>query len=529
MTNSELHSNRRTFLGGVSALAGALALGPRVWAQEGDRFSRQLVIEAAQALAAKPYSSPPKVPDQLLNLNYDTYRKIRYRKKAAIWGGTPTKFAIELFAPGNLFASGIDVSVVENGKAFPVPVHADTFETPTKEIGEFLAKLGQVAGFRLHFPINRDDYKDEFVVFQGASYFRAVSRDQTYGLSARGLAIDVAEPTGEEFPIFRKFWIERPSSAADSIVVHALLDSPRVAGAYRFGIYPDTPTRLDIEATLFARAPLRHVGLGALTSMFLFGSIDRADQPDYRTAVYDSTGLAMHTGSGERLWRPLSNPQTLQISAFMDKNPKGFGLILRDRTPEAFQDLEAGYHTRPSAWVMPMGEWGDGHVQLVEIPTSSEANDNIVAYWRPKSPILPGTPYNFAYRLTWPNDNWLPPAFGRVARSAYGLTLGANKRPQMVIDYVGLPENVPVKAIKIDAGASQGKIVESVVQQTGPGRIRIFMTFDPAGATLSELRLQPKLQANHPAKQEANQQAKQLAKQLGGAIGETWLYRWSAR
>jgi len=472
---------------------------------QGTAFSRAQVLEAARTLAQSPFVPPAKVPEALLQLDYSQYRRINYNKKAAIWGGTPTRFSIQMFAPGNLYASGVDISVVENGKAFPAPVGENSFDTPTPEIARLLAKVGQLAGFRLHYPLNREDYQDEFIVFQGASYFRAVSKGQTYGLSARGLAIDVAEPTGEEFPIFRKFWIERPSAQAGAIVVHALLDSKRVTGAYRFGIYPDDPTRLDIEATLFPRAELKHVGLGALTSMFLFGSIDRSDLPDYREAVYDSTGLAIHTGSGERLWRPLNNPVDLQVSAFMDKNPKGFGLILRDRRAEAFEDEEASYHTRPSAWVTPLGEWGPGHVQLVEIPTPLETNDNIVAYWRPKAPLLPGKEYSFSYRLSWPNDNPLPHAFGRVRRSAYGHKLGT-ETPQVVIDYQGLLEQVPVKDVVLDAGISNGRMVEVVAQDLPGGRMRVFLTFEPAGTGPAEIRLQPKYK--------------------GAAIGETWLYRW---
>src|SRR5688572_14751163 len=277
------------------------------------KFTRKVVLDAANALSMLPYSPPLPVPEPLLALDYDQYRKIQYQKEAAIWGGSPTKFSIELFAPGNLYTSGVDISVVENGEVVDVPVEEDTFTSAAPEILELLAAVDKVAGFRLHYFLNNPDYKDEFVVFQGASYFRAVSRGQNYGLSARGLAIDVAEPTGEEFPIFRKFWIERPSSRADSIVVHALLDSPRVTGAYRFGIYPDDPTHLDVEVTLFAREELRHIGLAPLTSMFMFGNMDRADIPDYRTAVHDSQGLAMITGQGEYLWRPLTNPTTLQI------------------------------------------------------------------------------------------------------------------------------------------------------------------------------------------------------------------------
>ncbi|MDT8398622.1 MAG: glucan biosynthesis protein G [Pseudomonadales bacterium] len=503
---SSFHTaSRRHFLAAVAAL-GVLVLGSRASGQT-QRFSRQIVIDAAQDLAEQAFSLPPPVSDALLALDYDKYRSIRYRKKAAIWGNTPTRFSIELFAPGNLYGSGVDISVVENGEAFPVPVRSDTFEAQTPEIAKLVATVGQVAGFRLHYPLNRDDYEDEFVVFQGASYFRAVSQGQSYGLSARGLAIDVAEASGEEFPIFRKFWIERPSSRADSIVVHALLDSPSVAGAYRFGIYPDTPTRMDVDVTLFARRPLRHIGLGALTSMYLFGSMDATSRPDYRSAVHDSNGLAMHTGAGEYLWRPLNNPDDLQVSAFMDENPKGFGLIQRNRKLEDFQDLEANYQSRPSAWVSPRGNWGKGHVALVEIPTRAETNDNIVAYWRPRLPVLPGMPFSFAYQLSWPDDRQLPDAIARVQRSAYGLMLGG-QYPQMVIDYVGLPAGVLLQDIDFEVGFSKGSLIEIIVQPGGFHGARVFVSFDAGGATATEIRLQPKFK--------------------GAAIGETWLYRWLA-
>ncbi|WP_417450133.1 glucan biosynthesis protein G [Kordiimonas sp.] len=495
----------RACLFGIGAIVINISVASAGYAQ-GSAFSRQLVLDEARLLSETAFVNPPKVPEALLQLDYSQYRRINYRKKAAIWGGTPTRFSVEMFAPGNLYASGVDISVVENGKAFPAPVNETSFDAPSKEISSLLAKVGKLAGFRLHYPLNRADYEDEFIVFQGASYFRAVSKGQTYGLSARGLAVDVAEPTGEEFPIFRKFWIERPSSQADAIVVHALLDSPRVTGAYRFGIYPNDPTRMEVEATLFPRAVLKHIGLGALTSMFHFGSIDRADIPDYRDAVYDSTGLAIHTGAGERLWRPLSNPADLQVSAFMDKNPKGFGLALRDRTPETFEDQEAGYHTRPSAWITPLGEWGEGHVQLVEIPTRSEANDNIVAYWRPKLPLAPGKPYKFAYRLTWPNDNPLPANFARVRRSAYGLKLGT-AYPQMVVDYRGLPQSVSAKDLTLDTSVGNGRVVEVVTHSVTDDHVRIFLTFEPEDAGPVEIRLQPKFQ--------------------GAAVGETWLYRWA--
>lgn len=501
--------SRRSMLAGLTSILAVIG-APKSYAVErttaGTPFSRRRVIDQARGLAAESFSPPEKVPQKLRKLNYDLYRQIRFRKDKAIWGSSPTKFSTELFAPGFLYETGVDINVVENGLSHAVGIDTDSFETPSPEIAAELARIGQFAGFRLHHPINREDYRDEFIVFQGASYFRAVSKGQNYGLSVRGLAIDVAEPTGEEFPIFRRFWIERPSSREKSIVVHALLDSPRVAGAYRFGIYPGAPTTIDVDAVLFARAPLKHIGLGALTSMYMHGSADKPDSPDYRPAVHDSLGLAMHTGRGEHLWRPLSNPATLQVSAFVDKNPIGFGLIQRSRRFEHFQDLEAVYEKRPSAWVAPRGDWGTGHVQLIEIPSASETNDNIVAYWRPQNAIEPGRPFDFSFRLTWPNDNALPREIAKVARSAYGLSF-SGKQHQMAVDFVG-DGVLDADTLSFDVSLSAGKLVEQLVQ---PNRAvkgaRIFLTFEPGEAKLIEFRVQPR--------------------KKGVPVGETWLYRWT--
>jgi glucans biosynthesis protein len=240
---------------------------------------------------------------------------------------------------------------------FPAAIDEEAFDVPSREIETVLVALGKFAGFRFQYPINRPDYQNEFVVFQGPSYFRAVSRGQNYGLSARDLAIDVAEPEGEEFPSFARFWIERASADANSIVVHALLHSPRISGAYRFGIYPGTENVFDVDLTLFPREPLAHIGLSALTSMFMFGSLHTATRADYRPTVHDSLGLAVHTRTGERIWRPLNNPHRLQVSGFVDRNPCRFGLIQRDRRFSHFHIREARYQTRPSVWIARQRDW----------------------------------------------------------------------------------------------------------------------------------------------------------------------------
>lgn len=367
-------------------------------------FSHETVVEIAEKLSQSLFAEPQKIPEALTKIDYSTYRKINFQKNAAVWGSTPTPFSIELFAPGFLYKELIDIDVVENGQSISMGLSESSFNVPDESIGRLLAEIGKFAGFRLHYPINRSDYNDEFIVFQGASYFRGISKGQLYGLSARGLAINVAGPKGEEFPLFKHFWIERPSKHHDAIVVHALLDSKSVTGAYRFGIYPGAPTWMDVDVILFPRQDVQHVGMAPLTSMFMHGGIDRSDIADYRPAVHDSEGLLMENGNGEKIWRPLNNPRKLQVSAFMGENPKGFGLIQRHRQFDYYQDLEAKYHLRPSAWIEPSGDWGKGHIELFEIPSDSEANDNIVAYWKPEAGLKKGQPFAYSYRLSWPDN-----------------------------------------------------------------------------------------------------------------------------
>jgi len=473
--------------------------------QTGTPFSHQTVIELAKALSEKAFVAPDKAPESLTSLSYSEYRKINFQQRAAIWGDSPTLFSIQLFAPGYLYQHLIDVDIVEDGMAYPVGLTEESFSVPRESMTRILADIGKYAGIRLHFPLNNPDYKDEFLVFQGASYFRAVSKDQQYGLSARGLAIDVAESQGEEHPIFRRFWVERPGKAQKAIVVHALLDSPGVTGAYRFGIYPDDPTRMDVNVILFPRRDLEHVGIAPLTSMYMHGEMQPADKPDYRPAVHDSEGLAVVRGNGERLWRPLTNPDALQISAFIDESPKGFGLIQRHRQFQHYQDLEAMYHKRPSLWVKPLGDWGKGQLQLVEIPSDNETNDNIVAYWRPADTLRKGHKYRYAYRLTWPDRLPAQANQARVIRSASGLRLN-DKRREIVIDYSNIKAE-DIDNISVDASLDQGKLLESRIQHNPEtGGARVFLSFDEENAKVIEFRVQLKKQQK--------------------AFTETWLYRW---
>ena len=292
---------------------------------------------------------------------------IRFLPDHALWRADRLPFQLQFFHRGFYYANRVDIFEVKDGLATPIIYSPEMFsfgDQPAPDV----KNLG-FAGFRIHGPINRPDYFDEIGVFLGASYFRAVAKGQDYGLSARGLSINTADPKGEEFPNFRTFWVERPAKGATSIVVHALLDSESAAAAYRFTIRPGETTIYDIEVTLFPRVQIEQIGLASLTSMYFFGANDRGGVDDFRPEVHDSDGLAIQNGRGEQIWRPLDNPADLQVSAFVDNNPRGFGLMQRERDFRTYEDLEARYEKRPSAFVEPIGDWGEGVVHLVEIPT----------------------------------------------------------------------------------------------------------------------------------------------------------------
>lgn len=503
---------------------------------EGPTFSHDAVLAAARELAAKPFAEPSAVPAVLDALSYDVYRSIRYRKARAIRLQGADRFSVELFAPGFLFGAGVEMFVVVDGRAESLRPDAQSFETPSPEIAAALAAFGRFAGFRLHYPINEtisndsfpdDAYADEFIVFQGASYLRAVSRRQNYGLSARGLALDVAQSGGEEFPMFRRFWIEPMPGEPSGIVVHALLDSPGVAGAYRFEIWPGLVTTTDVSVTLFPRRALTHVGLAPLTSMYMHGPMDGPDAPDYRPAVHDSDGISMRTGSGEWIYRPLVNPQSLQVSAFRDAAPQGFGLVQRSRHFDHFEDLEARYEKRPSAWVEPRGDWGAGHVELVEIPSDSETNDNIVVYWRPQVPVPAGQPFHFSYRLSWPDGVPMRDQIPQVQRSAMGRTL-ETALPQVVIDWDThlVPADARLSAV---ASSSAGRVLETLLHlNEETGGTRVFVTFDPGRAEIVELRVELFVEEQEPTVPNVAGSVEAVVDEGEQKLGEVWLYRWLA-
>jgi glucans biosynthesis protein len=415
-------------------------------------------------------------------------------------------FRLELLRAGyNLQSVAVTVSTVEDGVA------KDLVATPAMfEMDDSVPQLGSkvslpLSGFRLRTQINAKKVWDEFLVFQGASYFRAVAQHLLYGLSARGLAINTAEPSGEEFPAFTHFWVERPLPRAKAIVIYALLESESVTGAYRFTVQPGVETLIDVELTLFPRADMRVVGIAPLTSMFLFDETNRGRLDDYRPEVHDSDGLTIYSSAGERIFRQLANPSQLQVSSFTTQPPKGFGLVQRSRNAGDFQDFEDQYERRPSAWVEPKGDWGPGAVELVEIPSGRESNDNIVAFWRPAHGLAPNHPVHYDYRITWLTDPDLP-GIGKVVATRSGASLDGKHRV-FVLDFVGAGERLD--GLRLDLGASKGKISNATLISNGSLHgLRASFELDPSNAELIELRLRV-LRGDKP-------------------VTETWLYRWTA-
>jgi glucans biosynthesis protein len=415
------------------------------------------VAEQARARAAQPHRPPPTAPAPLLALDYDAYRDIRFRPPHAVWRAQGLPFELQFFHAGRGNKHPIRLYELIDGMPRPVALAHDAFDYGRAEAAAPQHPL--VAGFRVHYPLNRPDHKDELIAFLGASYFRALGAGQRYGLSARGIAVDTTGGRGEEFPAFEAFWIERPAADARALTVYALLDGPRVTGAYRFVVRPGDETTVDVQARLYLRAPVAMLGIAPLTSMFLTGE----NQPragDFRPEVHDSDGLSVATAEGEWLWRPLQNPSRQFTTSFALKGVRGFGLMQRDRAFSSYEDTEARYERRPGVWVEPLSDWGQGRVELMQYRIEADYDDNTAAYWVPAQLPPPGQPLDMAWRLHWQGDAQTGPPGARVVQTRVGQGPAALKPEELqyVVDFAGgalptLSDEDPVRAV-VSVGAN---------------------------------------------------------------------------
>lgn len=472
-------------------------------------FGFEEVAAFARDRASRDYVAPDStLTGAFADLNYDQYRAIRFRRDMDPWQGKG-RFGLDLLPPGVIFHEPVKINLVQNGRSRPVPfapamLDFDPSMFPPDVDRVTTGDMGW-SGFRLRTPLNRPDVMDEFLVFQGASYFRAVARDTLYGLSARGLAIRTGSPQGEEFPLFTDFWIHEPGPNATSVTIHALLDSKSVAGAFEFIATPGAETAIVTRLSLFPRVDLDGLGIAPLTSMFWFGP-SSPGVADYRPAVHDSNGLQMQTGAGQSLWRGLAAHKTLQISGFVDENPAGFGLVQRERRFDAFQDAEARYDLRPSAWVQPQGNWGEGEVRLIEIPVENEFNDNIVSFWTPAKPLAAGRRHDFAYEMIFAPLPPIDPLVAQVVQTRTGLSINGKGQQTYIVDFElelfvhGLPQ--------WSVTASDGTIVHSYVKALPDQNVlRLSFEYLPGKSDVADLHAV--LNGND------------------GPLSEVWMARWT--
>jgi periplasmic glucans biosynthesis protein len=485
-------------------------------AQPRPRFTFDDVVKRARDLAAQPYTMQAAVNGVLSKLDFDLWRDIRFKPDRAFLQGNG-QFRLQTFHPGFLYNKPVTINLLRQGQPAPIPYAANLFDYGRNKFEKPLPVSTGFAGFRLHFPLNEPHVHDEVISFLGASYYRFLGQGQKYGLSARGLTIGVGARETEEFPEFREYWVEQPEAGSDHAVIYALLDSESVTGAYQFMLYAAKETVVEISATLFARKKIEKLGIAPLTSMFFTGENDRRYVDDFRPELHDSDGLLIHAGSGEWIWRPLRNPTKINASAFVDKGIKGFGLMQRDRTFEHYQDIDLNYELRPSYWVLPLDDWGDGKLELFEIPTSDETNDNIVAQWAPSTPMEAGQSRTWRYKITSTiEESDITP--GGIARNTYrtkpkALGSGEKLSPTMarfIIDFTDGQLPYYQKA------PDQVQVVPSISN----GRIlRTFITPNPQSKGFRAA-----IDVDVPAGQSADIRA--FLKAGNKALTETWTYPW---
>ena len=482
-------------------------------------FDYALLKGQARWLAGKDYVAPKNtLAESLASLTYDQYNNIRARADHALWADQPLDFHVQFFHTGRGFSESLKMYEVYNGQAREILYEPSMFDYDRSGLdpGKLRGK-GGFAGFRIQSSIN---WKADVTAFLGAAYFRAVGDTRQYGISARGAAINTGMDKPEEFPRFTSFWFERPAKGSGLVTVYALMDSPSLTGAYRFVINPGATQIMDVDAALYTRKAVERLGIAPLTSMFQNGENDRRVANDWRPEIHDSDGLSIWTGAGEWIWRPLMNPAGVRVNSFLDENPRGFGLMLRDRNWDHYQDDNVYYDRRPSLWVEPRtgpaGGWGKGQVQLVEIPTPDETNDNIVAYWNPKDPVKAGQELLFGYRLYWGTHMpATPPLAQTVAtRTGIGGTIGQKRQGfswHFTVDFAGgdlqaLAKDAEVEAVITTSRGTLEHVTAHLVPEFGGWR------------ALFEVRLAD--DSSEPVDMRC------FLRIRGRPLTETWIYQW---
>lgn len=451
-------------------------------------FSFDALKKRAQDLARTGWQAVHTGYEEVLEkVGYDSFHQIRFRPEMSLRLDPEDRTPVQLFHLGKWFREPVRINILNGGEAREIHYRSDIYELPPGHPARELPGDIGFAGFR----VMGKDRQTDWLSMLGASYFRASGPYDQYGLSARGIAVDTGMPYPEEFPRFTEFWLEGADAGPARVTVYALLDGPSVTGAYVIrtdrlvddrGVYRIV---MEIDAELFARKDVHRLGIAPFSSMFWYGEGAREQAADWRPEIHDSDGLAIETGTGERIWRPLNNPPRVMTSSFVDRNVKGFGLLQRDRDFTHYLDDSFFYERRASVWVEPRGDWGDGAVQIVEIPTTDETDDNIAAYWCPAEPFRAGDQRSYGYRLTWLDDISFPDSIGRAVGTWTGMggTPGY-KRPEGVRKYV-IDFDGPVFAglgrddgVELIVTASRGEVLNAYTHPVVGQRDRWRALFD---------------------------------------------------
>ncbi len=526
-------TRRRLLLGAAATLALSRLASRPVFAAQGTHpklgppapFSFEALTQEAQALAGRPYVPAPALPPQVLErLDYEALGQIHFDPACALYRDGPGAYPVTFFHPGRFSPQVVRMFALSDAaptaSAREILYEPDCFLMPADSPAHAL-RGGGFAGFRLQESRLADagglDWrKNDWVAFLGASYFRAIGELYQYGISARGIAINVAVPEQpEEFPAFTRFYFEPPAAEARAVNVYALLDGPSIAGAYRFVLHREKAVIMEIEARLFLRREVARLGIAPLTSMFWFSETRKPAAVDWRPEVHDSDGLALWTGAGEHIWRPLNAPLHIRASAFADRNPRGFGLLQRDRSFDHYLD-GVHYERRPSLWVEPLEDWGEGSVQLIELPTDDEIHDNIVAMWVPRQSARAGTALTARYRLHWSADEPFPTPLARciATRCGRGGQPGRARPPgveKFMVEFLGgplaqLPFGVRPEAVLSAPSGTFSYVFTEAVPDDVPGHWRAQFDFTAAGREVVDLRL--------------------FLRAGGRTLSETWLYQY---
>lgn len=528
--------DRRTVLAAASASIALSALGLPLPAFAASKlklgkpqpFSFDELTKEMQGRSTRPYARESSLPNEVLDsIDYETLGKVKFDATYALFRDGPGQYPVTFFHLGKFSRTPVHMYLLESSSnqsiASEVLYDPDYFQMPADSPARRLPRGAGFAGFRFQESRTGDQQKldwhhNDWVAFLGASYFRGIGELYQYGLSARGIAIDVSSPDHpEEFPDFTRFYFETPADGANEVTLYAALEGPSITGAYRFVMRRGKAVEMEVEARLFARQDIAQLGIAPMTSMYWFSETAKPTATDWRPEVHDSDGLALWNGTGERIWRPLNNTEHPTTSSFIDKAPKGFGLLQRDRLFDHYLD-GVHYERRPSLWVEPLDDWGEGTVQLVEIPTDDEFHDNVVAMWVPKQPAKSGSGLRFHYRLYWGADEPHPTPLARCVATRLGRGGEPGKpRPKgvkkFVVEFLGgplasLPFGVKPQPILTAPSGTFSYVFTEAVPDSIPGHWRASFDFTAAGPGVVEMRL--------------------FLKNGDQTLSETWLYQYTA-